>query len=1198
MAKALTRIRDLFQGDIGRRIEEIVKVDQTNEDDVLAELSEYVVTPSLVEGYREVLELYAETPNKPHEGIGVWVSGFFGSGKSSFSKTLGYILENRSVKGRPAADIFAARAADDRIRALLGVIHQRIPTTAVIFDVAKDRGVKSGSEMLTEIMYRAFLRELGYSDDLELAELEISLEADKRLGEFMERFQVRYRQDWDQRKRLGPALVLNEASAVMHEIDPSTYPQPDSWAKTPRRIDITANRFAERVLELVHRRRPGRRIVFVVDEVGQYVSRSVRKMLDLQGVVEALGRAGKGWAWLVVTSQEKLDEVVDSLEGRAIELARLKDRFATQIDMSPADISDVASRRVLLKKPEAEAELRKLYDAYKGALATHTHTRGPRRPGELDADSFARLYPFLPYQVDLVIDVVSGLRRQPGASRHVGGSNRTIIKLAQQMIIHPKVALGEQEIGTLVTLDRVYDLLDTNVASERRRDIGEIEGVWGAEKPLVPKVAKALCLLEFEDKLPRSAENVAAVLYPRVASPSLLAEVGEALGILVDNQRAKLTEKGYTLLSVEGKQWETERQRLPEPKPAEKFRLLREVAGQLFGDLPAYRHRDVRNFSAALNVNGEATGREGDIPLFVVLEDERAAFEEACRRVREESRTKEQHIYWVAEATDEVERLGREYHRSEMMVQRYERDSTRLVDPRLLGDEKLRRDNLRRDLRVRLRDVLLAGKTYFRGVERPAAGLGRELPEVVRRLLEIVVPEVYPKFDLAAVRVRGNEAEALLAAANLNGLPPVCYEGEGRLGLVVQQGGQSTIALDAAPAREVLEFIRQQDAYGDSVTGKQLENRFRGFGYGWEADVLILITAALFRGGALELSLQGRRARSQSDPGAREAFGKVPAFRAATFRPRQGTMLKDLTRAVRLYEQLSGERLDLPEEGAIADALRRCFERERERLASLRERLTAHRLPRAEPVGELLATLRGIAESTSDDAVKTFAEQGEAIIAGLREADRLQAATSEGNLETLRRARRAFVQAWPALARRLAPDDPVHETADRLGANLEAATFYDRLPEIAADLQAVETAYRRFYAELHQRRSEAYRRAIDEAQGRPEWEGLSEEARRRVITPLEARVGEEGAASATGDLAFQPSIDQMEADLAAVDGLLRQALAELERLAAPQERVERVVARRFFDGSITSSVDLEEALARLREHCLKLLSEGARVVIE
>lgn len=116
-------IRDLFATNIERNIEEVIKVDQTDEQLVREELAEYVATDSIRAHFRAILERYAETPNKPHEGIGVWVSGFFGSGKSSFAKYLGLALENRMLAGDGAADLLAARIADDAITVLLN--HRR-----------------------------------------------------------------------------------------------------------------------------------------------------------------------------------------------------------------------------------------------------------------------------------------------------------------------------------------------------------------------------------------------------------------------------------------------------------------------------------------------------------------------------------------------------------------------------------------------------------------------------------------------------------------------------------------------------------------------------------------------------------------------------------------------------------------------------------------------------------------------------------------------------------------------------------------------------------------------------------------------------------------------------------------------------------------------------------------------------------------
>src|ERR1039457_1296181 len=197
---AVTTIRDLFASDISREIEEVIKVDQADEHIVREEIAEYIATDSIRSHFRRILERYWETPNKPHEGIGVWVSGFFGSGKSSFAKYLGLALENRSIVGDGAAELLASRIGDNTVSVLLKNISEHIPTHAVIFDVSTDRGIRSGSQTITEIMYRLFLHSLGYARDLDLSELEITLEQDKRLDNFVAKYNELFGKDWDSEK--------------------------------------------------------------------------------------------------------------------------------------------------------------------------------------------------------------------------------------------------------------------------------------------------------------------------------------------------------------------------------------------------------------------------------------------------------------------------------------------------------------------------------------------------------------------------------------------------------------------------------------------------------------------------------------------------------------------------------------------------------------------------------------------------------------------------------------------------------------------------------------------------------------------------------------------------------------------------------------------------------------------------------------
>jgi hypothetical protein len=122
----------------------------------------------------------------------VWISGFFGSGKSSFAKLLGLALDNRDIEGIPAGQRLAQRIGDNKLSVVLKAIEERIPTHTVIFDVSTDRGIRSGNQTLTEIMYRLFLESLDYAKDIDLAELEIGLEDDGRLAVFEQAFEAHY----------------------------------------------------------------------------------------------------------------------------------------------------------------------------------------------------------------------------------------------------------------------------------------------------------------------------------------------------------------------------------------------------------------------------------------------------------------------------------------------------------------------------------------------------------------------------------------------------------------------------------------------------------------------------------------------------------------------------------------------------------------------------------------------------------------------------------------------------------------------------------------------------------------------------------------------------------------------------------------------------------------------------------------------
>lgn len=430
-------IGNLLSRDLSRKIEEIIQVDQADEQSVYLEITEYIATDSIRNQYATLLKAIAEAPSEPHESVGVWISGFFGSGKSSFAKNLGYALENIKVLGRNFAALFKQQIGDEQVANLIDLTNTRYPTEVILFDIAKEQDTRRVTQRIAEFIYTALLRKLDYAEDFDIAELEIELEAEGKLEQFIAKCKEIHGQEW-RIVRKG-AQRISRASAVLHALDPLTYPSADSWAHTQRNRDaaISVNKVVQRTFELFGRRRPGKALVFVIDEIGQHVARSGDKIEDLRATIEEFGKVGRNLlkakkipapCWIIVTSQEKLDEVVAAIDSKRVELAKLQDRFRHRVDLAPSDIREVATRRVLAKKEDAVPFLLKLYNINQGALNAALRLERTSRRTDISEEGFVLFYPYPPHYIDICISIMSGIRLQPGAPRHFGGSNRTIIK--------------------------------------------------------------------------------------------------------------------------------------------------------------------------------------------------------------------------------------------------------------------------------------------------------------------------------------------------------------------------------------------------------------------------------------------------------------------------------------------------------------------------------------------------------------------------------------------------------------------------------------------------------------------------------------------------------------------------------------------------------------------------------------------------
>jgi hypothetical protein len=1177
------KIKDLFASNIERRIEEVIKVDQTDEDILIEEIDEYQVTDSIRRCYTTILDRYLETPNKPHEGIAIWVSGFFGSGKSSFAKMVGLALENRSLRDKGAALRFAQQTRDPRIEVLLRTINERIPTETVVFDLSTDRGIRSGNQMLTEIMYRELLERLGYARDLDLAELEITLEEDGRLDDFMREYNRLFNREWDVEKG-KVAFALSQASRVMQEMDPKTYPVADSWVKAAKsRADISANLLAERSLRLMKRRKTDRTLVFVIDEVGQFVARDVQKMLDLQGVVQALGRAGRGAIWVVVTSQERLSDVVGGIDDNRVELARLMDRFPQdlQVHLEPADISEVTSKRVLSKNSQGEKILRAVFEQNRGRLINNTCLTADINLPELTADRFIALYPLLPYQIDLIIQVVSGLRTQGGAGRHVGGANRTIIKLAQQLLINPAVALGEGPVGRLVTIEHVYDLVKGNIDSEIRDKIDHI--ATEISHPLAQPVAKSICLLQFVKSVHRTAENIAATLYPAVDADSLLSRVNEALTELERAHKVRKGDDGYRIPTPAEDDWERQRASL-QPKPGDVNRIHSQIVETLWQPQPQYSFLETKTFKAGLNLSGRPRV-VGDITFQMYMASTDRDFAAQVAEARKRSQTENKSIFWVVSLEEQVDRATVGYFRSEEMLTRKERTAQTKAETALVAEEKRRLAGNKDELKRLIHRACLAGTVLFRGNDRSPGSTATDLGRTASAILGEALPEVFDRFGEAAARVQKKDFDALTETESLRGLTPIFQS----LKLIKSEGGQPVFETDRGPLREVLGRIENHYSYGRAATGKSLADELEREPFGWEFDVVRLFVLCLLRAGKIDATSKGQTVESAQQLEAREVFSNNNLFRQASFRPKQSLGFEELVKAADAFQKTFGKEIPELTQGTVAYAIREAIAEHEEKVREMEVLLRTHRLPGAGVLTDAIEQMRTIRSSGEDNAILTFNGAHAELKEAIKRANDLAQALTEPALRGLIIARETLERRWEFLNGEQDTSDALRQHAVQLADILERETFFTHLPAIDQHIRIIKEAYKRCFDEAVGCRSKTYSEACEKLRTAPGWELVEPDRQQRIAQPLVIR--------AVAELDESIPIAQLRADTDACTKRLADAVSEVLHIVEGN-RLVQVSAANYFEGGVETEEQLGAALYGLREECTRYIAQGKKVFLK
>ncbi|MCX5977685.1 MAG: BREX system P-loop protein BrxC [Coprothermobacterota bacterium] len=1217
-------IGDLLARDLSLKIEEVIKVDQLDEQAVYRELTEYVPTDRIRAGYAELLKAMSEAKTNPHEGVGIWVSGFFGSGKSSFAKNLGYVLSNRTVLGRSAGTLFKAQMKDPRIDELVDFLNRTLPTRVVMFDIQAGKYTSDAKvQNLSSIFYSALLDELGYAPDFSLAELEISLEREGKLEAFIELFDARYgNQDkeglggWVQRGRISK-FSLNRAGAILYELEPQSFPTPDSFvtAQRGKEIRLDPETLVGRTFELAGRRASGATVAFIVDEVGQYVSSSADRVEELRKIVELFGvescnrvkaRLSPGPVWVLVTSQEKLDEVVSALGDKKTLIAKMRDRFKYEIDLHPADIQEVAGKRVLSKKADALLPLRALFSQCEGQLNLACRLERTSRKSELEVEEFAQFYPYLPHYIELSIDIMSGIRLQPGAPKHTGGSARTIIKQTYEMLVNPRTDFAHKPIGALVTLDRIYDLVEGALPSEQQRDVYAVSQSL-PDDPMALRVMKALCLMEFIRRdLPRSEGNIAALLVEQVGQAKPLQEVNRALGKLQAAQFVRPGEDGWKMQTAVERKWSEVRKDFS-PKPRERKESVRDRLNEIFADpkLKTYRYKELRTLRVGVATNGESPGEQ--VNLILLPADDPESLDEARGKARQLSREHLDLLYWTFALSPEIDALVREHFASKQMIDRYQNFQGQ---QKLLGEEaacleaeKVELNRWTARLRDKLQKAMEQGYGAFAGTEKDASSLGASLAEAMRAFFTHAVPRLYPKLEMGAVPVTGKEVEDILKASSLSGLPAVFYSGPKGLNLVTQQGSSYRMNSDAEIAKEVMGYLVREHSYGnrDSCFGKELERHFGGIGYGWETDVLKLAVAFLFRAGSLEITHAGVRYDSYAVLQSRAVLTNNITFRQALFTPVEAIPMIVLARASQSYTALFGQNVDV-EKQAIASSLKDWAGEQSAALLQVEAQANAHRLPILSAVRQDQEEVQAILGESVSLSVTRLADGKDDLLALRDRIATFRRATKPSVLQCIQAAQKVVDDLGPALLA-YSQDGALSDRLEQLRQQLQSCDYGESLEEIRQAAQQVREQYLAAYHQLHAKRHQTYSTAIERLCATLPGSTIAQEQRELILQPLHRKACAAAELPSGSEVCphCKASLGQLDSDLPALSQLEEEARKTLEALRTPlqpgpQPRALRVTAQA--GRTLRTKEEADRWLESLRQELYSLLADGNPVTLE
>lgn len=635
-------IKDMFQKPIDRDIKGVIKVGQDDNLNIQQELEEYVVTRELQRHFSDFFASYKKGITGNTDKMGVWISGFFGSGKSHFLKILSYLLANKEIDGKKALDYFIEdkKIADPMVLADMKLA-STIPTDVVLFNIDSKGEMtgKQSKDAIVSVFLKVFNEMLGFcSSNPFLADLERKLTDENKYDEFKERFEDSFGSPWTE-ARNDFDFIQDDVVEVLDEIGFMSVEAGRNWCeKATENYSISIEAFAQLVKKYIDKKGNNHHIVFLVDEIGQYIGDDSKLMLNLQTVTEDLGTACQGKAWIIVTSQQDIDSITKT---KGNDFSKIQGRFDTRLSLSSANVDEVIRKRVLEKNDTGRQTLSALYDEKATVIKNLiVFNDGVEKKLYATNEDFASVYPFIPYQFNLLGSVLTSIRTHGASGKHLAEGERSMLALFKESA----VKVMNDNPGTIVPFNMFYDALEQFLDHSHK---GVISRAWDndylnpnrEQECFNVNVLKTLFMIKYVKEIKANVENITSLMVSNINDDRIeLAErVETALKALVRQTLVQKNNDIYVFLTDE----EQEIRRAVETQNVDPGEVISKVSEMIFDGIydekkyryPAFSGRYAFGFNQVVDEKPYKSTQSYDITLKILTPDSDERADETVYRI-------------------------------------------------------------------------------------------------------------------------------------------------------------------------------------------------------------------------------------------------------------------------------------------------------------------------------------------------------------------------------------------------------------------------------------------------------------------------------------------------------------------------------------------------------------------------------------